>query len=138
MPGVVVLKPSATSNFSSAYQIVDGILRADRRTASAMQNGSTPHRDIIAEIKEAAKDTVLRASRGVSATSLLASARNQIRQAQASEAEGDLKSAFGGYTKAASLVSMFLETGEFKLESQGAKKGSLYRDFSEFQQVRST
>ncbi|KAI9062559.1 cysteine proteinase [Trametes sanguinea] len=96
-----------------------------------MQNGGSYHRDTVAEIKESAKSLVLQV-RGASAPSLLRSARSQIQTAQVQENEGDLKAALTSLTKAASLVQLFMETPEFRVDA--GKKGMLYKDFMDFQQ----
>lgn len=98
-----------------------------------MQNGAAYHRETVAEIKANAKETANQV-KGASATSLLASARSQIRLAQAKENEGDLKGALTAYTKSASLVQMLMDTAEFKAES--GRKGPLFKEFMTFQQVR--
>ena len=100
-----------------------------------MQNGASYHRDTIAEIKASAKETTQQV-RGASPTSLLASARSQMRLGAVKELEGDLKAALSAYTKAAALVQMIMDSPEFKAESQPGKKGLLFRDFLDFQQVR--
>ncbi|RDX51268.1 cysteine proteinase [Lentinus brumalis] len=97
-----------------------------------MQNGAAYHRDTVAEIKANAKENASQA-KGASASSLLTSARSQIRLAQARENEGDLKGALSALTKTASLVQMLMDTPEFKAES--GKKGPLFREFMAFQQT---
>ena len=99
-----------------------------------MQNGASYHRDIIADIKASAKETALQV-KGASATSLLAAARSQIRSAHVKENEGDLKGAFSSLTKSASLVQLLMDSPEFKAET--LKKGALFKEFMDFQQVRS-
>lgn len=101
-----------------------------------MQNGyaNNVHRDIIAEIKAAAKEQTERV-RGASATSLLRSAREQIQLARVNENDGDLRGALSAYTKAAYLTAMYMDTSEFKLEMPPGKKGALMQDMKKFQQV---
>ncbi|KAI0695051.1 cysteine proteinase [Cerioporus squamosus] len=117
MPGIAVLPPPPPTNFPKF---------------TAMQNGAAYHRETVAEIKANAKENASQV-KGASATSLLASARSQIRLAQARENEGDLKGALSAYTKSASLVQMLMDTPEFKAES--GKKGPLFREFMAFQQT---
>lgn len=100
-----------------------------------MQNGVPYKGDTITEIKNNAKETA-HLVRGASATSLLTSARSQIRLAQAKENEGDLKGALSALTKSASLVQLLLDTPEFKADSHAGKKGVLFKEFMDFQQVR--
>lgn len=98
-----------------------------------MQNGASYNRDTVAEIKATAKETAHQV-RGASATSLLSSARSQIRLAQVKENEGDLKAALSALTKSASLVQMTIESSEFKADAE--HKGALFKAFMDFQQVR--
>ncbi|KAI0924296.1 hypothetical protein AcW2_005215 [Taiwanofungus camphoratus] len=138
MPGVTVLPPSpALGGFGSAFSS-----ESQRKSSqvvpnepqTAMQNGSNAsHRDTVAEIKEVAKEQAQKV-RGASAISLLKTARGQIMLAQAREGEGDLKGALSALTKAASLAQMFMDSSEFKQESQPGKKGVLVKDFLDFQQ----
>lgn len=100
-----------------------------------MQNGASYQRDTIAEIKASAKERAQQV-RGASPTSLLASARTQMRLAAVKENEGDLKAALSALTKSASLVHMIMDSPEFRAESQAGKKGVLFKDFLDFQQVR--
>lgn len=102
-----------------------------------MQNGhSSQNHETVAEIKAAAKEQALRA-RGASATSLLKAARDQVLAAKASEGMGELREALSALTKAVSLITMLMDSNEFKLEMQpGKKKGLLTREFLNFQQVR--
>ena len=102
---------------------------------SAMQNGASYHRETVADIKASAKETTLQV-RGASALNLLTSARSQIRFAQDREKESDLKSALSAFTKAASLLQMVMDSSELKAESQAGKKGALFKQFIDFQNVR--
>jgi ubiquitin carboxyl-terminal hydrolase 8 len=90
----------------------------------------------VAEIKEEAKQQVqLYASRGVSAFYLIRSAKGQNTLAQAREGAGDLKHAFSAFTKAATLLQVFMDSPEFKAESVPGKRGLLWKEFSDFHQV---
>ncbi|TBU43823.1 cysteine proteinase [Dichomitus squalens] len=120
MPGIAVLSPTSPTHFSPKV--------------TAMQNGASYNRDTIAEIKAGAKE-MTQGVRGASAARLLASARSQMRLAATQEIEGDLKGALSAYTKAASLIQIFMDTPEFKAESQPGRKGMLYKDFLDFQQT---
>lgn len=88
----------------------------------------------MAEIKDTAKEQVLKV-RGASAISLLKSARAQCRIAEECELEGNTKGALSALTKAASLVQMFMDSAEFKQETQPGRRGVLMKDFFDFQQV---
>jgi len=92
----------------------------------------------IAEIKEQAKQQVQRGSRGASAHSLIRSAKGQISLALSREGAGDLKGALSAFTKAASLTQVFMDSAEFKAESVPGKRGLLWREFTDFQQVSGT
>jgi len=89
----------------------------------------------VAEIKEQAKQQVQRGSRGVSALSLIRSAKGQISLAQSREGASDLKGALSAFTKAASLTQVFMDSAEFKAENVPGKRGLLWKEFSDFQQV---
>jgi ubiquitin carboxyl-terminal hydrolase 8 len=89
----------------------------------------------VAEIKEQAKQQAQRGSRGVSALSLIRSAKGQISLAQSREGAGDLKGALSHFTKAASLTQVFMDSAEFKAENLPGKRGVLWREFSDFHQV---
>jgi ubiquitin carboxyl-terminal hydrolase 8 len=92
----------------------------------------------VAEIKEQAIQQVHRGSRGVSAMSLIRSAKGQISLAQSREGAGDLKAALSAFTKAASLTQVFMESAEFKAENIPGKRGVLWKEFTDFQQVSGT
>ena len=100
-----------------------------------MQNGASYHRETVAGIKASAKETA-HLVRGASALNLLTSARSQIRLAQDREKESDLKSALSAFTKAAFLLQMVMDSSELKAESQAGKKGALFKQVIDFQNVR--
>ena len=143
MPGVAILPPSpafggfGSSTYSVLYSFLQDHVSFIHHTIYIieMQNGLVPpHRESVADIKAAAKEQAQRA-RGASATSLLRSARDQIKAAIAQEGEGDFKGALSSFTKAASLAAMFMDTHEFKQEMSTMKKGVLTVDFMNFQHV---
>jgi ubiquitin carboxyl-terminal hydrolase 8 len=90
----------------------------------------------VPEIKEKALHDAHTAGRGASAIALIKAARTQMVQARDAEGEGDLKGALSRYFRAASLVQMFLASAEFKAESAPGKRGVLWKEFADFQQVR--
>lgn len=92
----------------------------------------------VAEIKEQAKQQVQRGIRGVTALSLIHSAKGQVSLAQSREGAGDLKGALSAFTKAASLTRVFMDSAEFKAENAPSKRGVLWREFTDFQQVSGT
>lgn len=92
----------------------------------------------VAEIKEQAIQQAQRASRAVAALSLIHSAKGQISLAQSREGAGDLKGALSALTKAASLTRVFMDSAEFKAENVQGKRGLLWKEFADFQQVSGT
>ena len=104
---------------------------------SDLLNGSPrPFEDMsVVEIKERAIQQAQRASRGSSAISLIRSAKGQISLAQSCESTGDLKGALSAFTKAASLTQVFMDTADFKAENVPGKRGVLWKEFTDFQQV---
>ncbi|KAF8902399.1 hypothetical protein CPB84DRAFT_1746670 [Gymnopilus junonius] len=92
----------------------------------APQNGPPSHRDLsIPEIKQKAREGVNKEARGVSAITLIKTARTQILYAKECEARGDLRSALGSYIKAASLAKMTMDSPEYVQEGKG--KGGVVR-----------
>lgn len=102
-----------------------------------MQNGIVRSHDelSVTELKEQAKGHAQKATRGASALSLIKLARSQIGLAQANEHRSDLRAAYSAYIKALSLVQTFIDTPEFKAESQPGKKGAVWREFQEYMAV---
>ncbi|KAG6336456.1 hypothetical protein ID866_2627 [Astraeus odoratus] len=100
-----------------------------------MQNGSVTSNESlsISEIKERAKEDALRSGKGISAISLLKSARSQSQLAQMYEDQGDLKGALSALLKAGSLAAMVMNSSEFALESKPGKHGVLWREVVNFQ-----
>jgi len=87
----------------------------------------------VADIKNKAKETVLREATKVSAASLLHVARDQILKAKDLESAGDHPAALEGYIKTATLLKMAIDSPDYKRE--GAR-GSLRKEMSDFIQVR--
>ncbi|KAI0042737.1 cysteine proteinase [Auriscalpium vulgare] len=126
MPSVSVLPASpALAGFGPSFS-----------PNSPLPNGSArPLDDMsVAEIKEKAIAHSQRVSKGVSAMSLIRSAKVQIHLAQSFEQAGDLKSALSAFTKAASLTQVFMDTADFKAENLPGKRGVLWKEFVDFQQ----
>ncbi|KAF9233475.1 hypothetical protein BU15DRAFT_53836 [Melanogaster broomeanus] len=100
-----------------------------------MQNGSVATKDnlTVAEVKEKAKEDVRKAAHGVSAISLIKTARSQSQLAQINENQGDLKGALSALLKAGSLAHMFMNSPEFIAENKHGKHGVLYKEFLDFQ-----
>ncbi|KDR80822.1 hypothetical protein GALMADRAFT_222419 [Galerina marginata CBS 339.88] len=85
----------------------------------------------VAEIKTRAKEGVGKEARGVSAITLIKTARTQILSAKEYEAKGDLRSAFGSYIKAATLAKMTMDSPEYVQESKG-KGGVVRKELNDF------
>lgn len=101
-------------------------------------SSSGPARDdgrSVKEIKDEVKTMVQRA-RGASAITLLNVAREKAISGFRLEDETNLPEALRELLTAAKLIQLFLETAEFKAESQG-RKGVVWKEFTDFQQVRS-
>jgi hypothetical protein len=103
---------------------------------TATHNGlPRSHDDMtVAEIKSKAKEAVQKVTRGVSAISLINSARQQLRDAKQSEDVGDLKGALSQLHKAAALSMLFMDSAEVKSEDRG-KRGVLLKEFSDYEKV---
>jgi ubiquitin carboxyl-terminal hydrolase 8 len=89
----------------------------------------------VAEMKKQAKQQVQRGSRGVSPLSLIRSAKGQITLARSREGAGDLKGALSAFTKAICLIQVFMDSPDFKAENVPGKRGVLWKEFSDLQQV---
>lgn len=89
----------------------------------------------VAEIKEKAKEDVRRAAKGVSAMTLIKSARTQSQQARLYENQGDLKAALGAFLKAGILTHMFMHSAEVMAETKPGRHGVLYKEFLDFEKV---
>jgi ubiquitin carboxyl-terminal hydrolase 8 len=87
----------------------------------------------VTEIKETATRNVKLHTRGASVVSLLKTARTQAIQGFASERAGDLKTALQALWTAAQLTNSLMSSPEGKAELE--KKGEVWREFVEFQQV---
>ena len=144
MPSVTVLPPSPPTAFpsssSSASSSLYGFFLSSHPYSSfhsdQLNGAPRPFEDMsVAEIKERAIQQAQRASRGSSAISLIRSAKGQISLAQSCESAGDFKGALSAFTKAASLTQVFMDTADFKAESGLGKRGVLWKEFTEFQQV---
>ena len=101
-----------------------------------MQNGSSssviPY-ETVSDIKTAAEESARKAGRGASATTLLNSSKNLIARANAIENDGEVKEALICLMKAATLISMCMNTVEYKQEMK--KHGALYQQMHHFQVV---
>ncbi|KAG9313137.1 hypothetical protein JVU11DRAFT_6587 [Chiua virens] len=103
-----------------------------------MHNGPVVTNDdlTVAEVKEKAKEDVLKAAKGVSAISLIKTARTQSQLARDCEIRGNLKAALGALLKAGSLTHMFMNSTEFMAETKPpGRHGVLYKEFIDFQKT---
>ncbi|KAF8202403.1 ubiquitin carboxyl-terminal hydrolase 4 [Pholiota molesta] len=85
----------------------------------------------VAEIKTKAKENVTKEARGVSAITLIKTARTQILSAKDHEVKGDLRGAFASYIKAATLAKMTMDSPEYLLEAKG-KGGVIRKELNDF------
>jgi len=134
MPGVNALPEAPHSSKLPLIPLSESIAFDRQPIIIANPNGSVRSYDsmIVAEIKEKARDSVQREARGVSALTLIKTARNQSLNARTLEEKGDLKNALDAVTKSAKLAQMFMDSAEFVAEKQHGKHGMLYREFNDF------
>jgi ubiquitin carboxyl-terminal hydrolase 8 len=71
----------------------------------------------------------------MTALSLICAAKIHNSRAQAREGAGDLKGALNAITTAATLTQIFTDSAEFMAENVPGKRGLLWKEFSDFQQV---
>ena len=101
-----------------------------------MQNGYSSHDESVAEIKERAKEKALTAAKGISATTLMRVAQDKAWEAHKAEDAGDLKKAFEALTHSSCLIHALVNGAEYKSESQPGKKGAIYKEVTDWIQVR--
>jgi len=143
MPGVAILHPTLPGpGFGSSHGDKTHFhplnnIRNDNIPLSAMHDGSvaTSGDLTVAEVKEKAKEEVRKAAKGVSAMTLIKSARSQLHQARIYENQGDLKAAFSPLLRAGILTHMFMNSAEFIVENKPGRHGVLYKEFIDFQKV---
>lgn len=140
MPTVVLPSSPALRNFGTYTSGLTNIYICFRLlshlflfTASSVI--SAGHRDdmSVAEIKEKVKHAVQRV-RGATPTSLLKFARDYTVSGFEREANGDIPGSLNDLLTAAELCKLVMVSEEFKKEIRG-KKGLVYKDFTDFQQV---
>lgn len=140
MPAVLASSPSLRNNFgpSAPCPSLFLSLQATSLTLISLATPCSPgfSRDdqTVAEIKGKAKNAV-HGVRGASAISLLRSARDQALQGFTLEKDGDLKGALQSFLVSAQLMQLVIAHQEFKQEREG-KKGVVWKEFTEFQDVR--
>jgi hypothetical protein len=143
MPGVAILLPTSpgpgfgSSHSEKSHFHLPDNTRNDHNPLPAMHNGSVATNDdlTVAEVKERAKEDVRKAAKGVSAISLIKTARTQSQQARIHENQGDLNAAFGPLLRAGILTHMFMNSAEFMAENKAGRHGVLYKEFIDFQKV---
>lgn len=133
MPGVAI-QPNPSGQ-SSKYTPYLG-RNPHQIPSTAGQNGSNrfQHELSAAEIKTKAKEGVNKEARGVSAITLIKTARTQLISAKDHETRGDLKTAYASYIKAATLTKMTMDSPEYVLESKG-RGGVIRKELNEFLEV---
>lgn len=88
----------------------------------------------VIDIRQRAKDSVLKEAKGVGAISLIRTARIQILGARDCEAKGDLPSALASYIRAVTLTKMAMDSQEYSQENRG-KGGVIRRELNDFLEV---
>ncbi|KAF8448877.1 hypothetical protein L210DRAFT_3388244 [Boletus edulis BED1] len=102
-----------------------------------MRNGPVATTDdlTVAEFKEKVKEDVRKAAKGISAITLIKTARTQSQQARIHENQGELKAALGPLLTAGILTHMFMNSAEFMAENKPGQHGVLYKEFVDFQKT---
>lgn len=105
-----------------------------------MQNGYSSNDETVAEIKERAKERAFSVSKtkGISATSLMRVAQDSAFDAQKAEDSGDLKKSLELWVQASSLLSALFDAADYKAEAQPGKRGAIYREVTDWMQVRAS
>jgi len=88
------------------------------------------------DIRQRAKDSVIKEAKGINAISLIRTARTQVLTARDYEAKGDLRSAMATYIKAATLTKMAMDSQEYSQENRG-KGGVIRKELHDFLEVSS-
>ena len=138
MPAVLATSPSLRNNFGPStprMHFPPVLIHETNAQPSATPSSSGFQRDdlTVAEIKEKAKNAIYNV-RGASAISLLRTARDQVVQGLTFEKEGDQRGALLSLLVSAQLTQLVMSHQEFKQEREG-KKGVIWKEFSEFQDV---
>jgi len=106
----------------------------------AAQNNNTAPRSYdglsVVDIRQRAKDSVIKEAKGINAVTLIRTARTQVLTARDYEAKGDLRSALATYIKAATLTKMAMDSQEYSQESRG-KGGVIRKELNDFLEVSS-
>jgi ubiquitin carboxyl-terminal hydrolase 8 len=109
------------------------LLCYNHKALASFTDYPSSHSDMnISELKERTKDQVAHHARGVSALSLVNTARKQSEHSRTLEQEGDLKGAYKAVLSAAVLTKLVLDSPEFKKEE---KKGVLWKTYKDFYEV---
>ena len=88
----------------------------------------------VADIKLNAREAANREARGVSAITLIKTARAQILSAKEHEAKGDLRNALASLIKAETLSKMAMDSVEFAQDTS-TKGGVLRKEVTDFVEV---
>lgn len=99
-------------------------------SASATQNGTGRSYESAVVIKERAKESVQKETRGASPLNLIRIARTQYLAGRDSEERGDLKGALAAFIKSVSLAKMAIDSRE------NERGGVLRMEINEFFEVR--
>lgn len=93
--------------------------------ASPGPGNQAQHGTTVSEIKAKAKEAVQKEGRGVSAMTLIKTARSQVHGAKEYEAKGELKHALASFIRTASLMKMAMDSPEFTQEAVRSEWNSL-------------
>ena len=77
----------------------------------------------------------MKEARGVSAITLIKTARSQILSAREHEVKGDLRTALGNYIKAATLTKMAMDSPEYSQENRVKAGGVIRKELNDFLEV---
>jgi ubiquitin carboxyl-terminal hydrolase 8 len=87
------------------------------------------------EIRKQAKESISNEARGLSALTLIRTARTQILSAQEQEGKGDLALAYASYIKAATLIKLTMDSPEHVQNANLDTSTAIRAELAEFLQV---
>lgn len=128
-------KSSSVSSSISASSAPSSSTQNGQRNTNSNNSYADNNTVSVADIKHKAKEGVNKEARGVSAITLIKTARSQLLFAKEYEAKGDLRAALGSYIKAATLTKMAMDSSEYAQESKG-KGGVIRKELNDLLSVR--
>lgn len=146
MPGVAVNPPpsggsgfgsSSNSKWTPTTHYDHGFHKSQSSVTAAAGASSSGRYDglSVTDLKQKAKESVLKEVRGVSAITMIKTARLQIVSAREHEAKGDLRMALGNYIKAALLTKLAMDSQEYLQESKSKGGGVIRRELNDLLEV---